>query len=286
MSRSNGDGVWKAVGASVAGVSHELTSLPCQDAHACEHARDGWIAIAVADGAGSAPLSEVGARTAVDCAVATLGERIGRHLDGTGALNGAEAWRGAVDEVLAACLAAVEREADARQRPASELACTLLLAVLGPSLTVVAQIGDGAIVVENGDGTIALLTAPDFGEDINATTFLVSPDAVKAAQFTHMVQSARSAAVFTDGIQMLTMKLRMTLESRSWEPHLPFFEHVFAFFHRQDDPEAAKAALTAMLTSAGVRSRTDDDVTLVVASRSRPAVVPEPRAEEDALAGA
>src|SRR5262249_15091052 len=91
-----------------------------------------------------------------------------------------------------------------------------------------------------------------------------------------------------DGIQMLTLKLHLTADSRAWEPHLPFFEPVFAYFHRQADGEAAEATLKAMLTSDGVRSRTDDDVTLVVASHCAPAdaAATEPSVVESALAGA
>jgi hypothetical protein len=285
MSSSNDDGAWKVVGASIIGAGHQTTSRPCQDVHAWRPVRDDWVVIAVADGAGSAPLSEVGARTAVDCAIVRLGERLGRHLDGQVPLDNAEAWRSALKEVLTACFAAVEQEATIHQVPIGELACTLLLAVLGPGLTVSAQIGDGAIVAQKQDGTIALLTVPDFGEDVNTTTFLVSAAAVNRLQFAHMQEPVRSAAVFTDGIEMLALNLRRMAASWAWEPHLPFFEHLFAFFHRQNDSAAAAAALDGLLTSPRVRDRTDDDVTLVVASRRQlAAATTGPGAAESALA--
>src|SRR5262245_20642890 len=163
---SNHDSAWSVVGASVTGAGHQQASLPCQDAHAWLRVRDGWVVIAAADGAGSAPISEIGARAAVDRAVAGLAEQIGRHLDGVEPLDGESAWQGALRAVGAACLAAVRQEAAARERPADDLACTLLMAVLGPGLRLAAHIGDGAIVVENEDGTIALLTAPDCGENL------------------------------------------------------------------------------------------------------------------------
>ena len=48
-------GVWRVTGASVPGVSHLRSGLPCQDAHAWRQEAGGVLIAAVADGAGSAP---------------------------------------------------------------------------------------------------------------------------------------------------------------------------------------------------------------------------------------
>src|SRR5437867_2969730 len=60
--------VWSTLGASVAGTSHRQRCVPCQDAfRLCAFGPVGeWLAIAAADGAGSASHSEVGATTACD----------------------------------------------------------------------------------------------------------------------------------------------------------------------------------------------------------------------------
>jgi hypothetical protein len=140
------------------------------------------------------------------------------------------------------------------------------VAALGPTTTAAAQIGDGAIIVHEEDGTIVSITKPDCSEYINEVTCLISPNAVETAQCLFLPRPVRSAAVFTDGIQMLTLRLP------TWDPFVPFFEPVFAYFQREASPAAAQAQLERMLTSSDVRGRTDDDVTLVVASRL-PAVV-------------
>ncbi|NJK69758.1 MAG: protein phosphatase 2C domain-containing protein, partial [Microcoleus sp. SU_5_3] len=56
---------WQVVAASVTGTSHEKRSQPCQDAHCWRLLPNNVLAAAVADGAGSAALAEIGAKIAV-----------------------------------------------------------------------------------------------------------------------------------------------------------------------------------------------------------------------------
>src|SRR5689334_14686988 len=61
--------MWRAIGSSVVGSSHEKLQLPCQDAceyYSCVLGAERVLLIAIADGAGSAKASEVGSRAAVD----------------------------------------------------------------------------------------------------------------------------------------------------------------------------------------------------------------------------
>jgi serine/threonine protein phosphatase PrpC len=61
--------MWRAVGTSVAGTSHAELNIPCQDYSAYQRVVIGStpaLVIAIADGAGSARLSQVGAREAVE----------------------------------------------------------------------------------------------------------------------------------------------------------------------------------------------------------------------------
>ena len=60
---------WQTIGASVTGASHVKTNLPCQDAHGFAELPGGLLIAVVSDGAGSAPLAEVGAQTAVSAAM-------------------------------------------------------------------------------------------------------------------------------------------------------------------------------------------------------------------------
>ena len=55
-----GDGGWQVLGASVPGAGHVRGGQDCQDAHRWRALPGGVLVVAVADGAGSAPRSELG----------------------------------------------------------------------------------------------------------------------------------------------------------------------------------------------------------------------------------
>jgi hypothetical protein len=246
---------WVAVGSSVRGVSHERSGKPGQDAH---HLRvEGeWLVATVADGAGSAPLAEVGApiaaRTAAGRAVTLLAA--GVPADEAG-------WQRFCRTVLVHARAAVESEAAARQVPSRELASTLIVAVAGPDLVVAAQVGDGAAVCQDGDGQVAALTRPPRAEYVNETTFLVSPGALDRAQTVLQRKPVRRLALFSDGLQMLALRLS------DGAAHPPFFQPMFEFIGGVCDGERAQRELEAFLHSPRIRDRADDDLTLVLAAR-------------------
>jgi serine/threonine protein phosphatase PrpC len=67
---------WQALGASVKGGAHEKQGLSCQDAYYWWfHRRGRGLLIAVADGAGSAPKADKGARRATKGEVGVLAGR-------------------------------------------------------------------------------------------------------------------------------------------------------------------------------------------------------------------
>src|SRR5438105_8587314 len=57
--------MWRFATARVTGSSHLSTGTPCQDRLACAVLPDGSLVAAVSDGAGSAPLADVGAEVAI-----------------------------------------------------------------------------------------------------------------------------------------------------------------------------------------------------------------------------
>ena len=63
---------WRVGEASVRGTSHEKKGQPCQDAHYWDTLPEGVLVVAVADGAGSAALGEVGAAVAAQTAVEAI----------------------------------------------------------------------------------------------------------------------------------------------------------------------------------------------------------------------
>ena len=66
--------------------------------------------------------------------------------------------------------------------------------------------------------------------------------------------------MFTDGIQNLV------LDAATSAPHVPFFAPTFRWFESNADRPDSPSALEALLVSPKVTSRSDDDVTLLLAS--------------------
>ena len=134
--------------------------------------------------------------------------------------------------------------------------------VATPQQVAVAQVGDGAAVVGDGDGNIVALTVPPCGEYINETIFLVSPDAIETAQWQVWQGKPAQIAIFSDGLQMLALKMPEAV------PHAPFFSPLFRFAAQIQDEAEAKQQLDSFLRSPRVTERTDDDLTLLLASFS------------------
>ena len=246
---------WKVVSSSIAGTSHQKKGLPCQDAHHWQLHSDNVLVAAVADGAGSAAKSEIGADLAVNKAVETVLQQdlLPNSEDEAG-------WKSLLVNALEAAKLSVEAEANTRQVPVRDLASTLLIAIATPELVVTAQIGDGAIVISDKQNEIIALTTPQSGEYINQTTFLVSSNAIDTAQTNIWQGNIANLAMFSDGLQMLALKMP------AGTPHTPFFNPLFSFISQINDLDAAIKELKRFLKSPRVAQRSDDDLTILLAS--------------------
>jgi hypothetical protein len=250
-------GAWRVVGASVPGVSHRSSGQACQDAHAWQVLENGVLLIAVADGAGSAPLSDAGAAVAAQAAVTEAAQRLGDCLP-----YEEDDWRWVLRSVVEAAREAVEEDAHTRGRTLGELATTLVLAIATPQLVAAAQVGDGAAIARLGPDRFVSLTRPPEQEYVNETTFLTSQDFLNRTQFVVSQAETTGLAVFSDGLQMLALKMPQG------EPHVPFFVPILRFASATNDLTVAEQQLRHFLQSPRITARADDDLTLVLAVRS------------------
>ena len=140
-----------------------------------------------------------------------------------------------------------------------ELATTLILVVATPELVAAAQVGDGATVAGDSKGNIFSVTTPQSGQYINETTFLNSPGALGKAQVKVWRGAVAHVAVFSDGIQMLGLKMP------AGTPHTPFFAPLFRFIRDVVDDAEAKNLLESFLRSRRLTDTTHDDRTLLLA---------------------
>jgi hypothetical protein len=244
---------WQIISASVTGKGHEKRNLPCQDAHLWEVLSSDTLVVAVADGAGSAKLSAVGAQVAVQTAVEVVSQK-------QMAVMAEDTWEDSLKEALTAAQEAVRTEAERQEAEIRELATTLIIVVATAQQVAVAQVGDGAAVVETPEQMLHALTTPEQGEYLNETKFLICADAIETAQIKIWQGQPTHLAVFSDGLQMLGLKMP------DGTPHRPFFSPLFRFVAAAEDEMMAKEQLVSFLRSPRVSERTDDDLTLVLAA--------------------
>lgn len=250
------DNKWRVVATSVRGTSHEKTGQACQDATYFRLLPHGVLVAAVADGAGSAALSDVGASIAAGAAV----EAIRHRLATPKVLEHDVALEILLRQCLEVTQKAVEEEAEERGMKVRDLASTLILVVATPELVAATQVGDGVAVVGDAMGNVMALTTPQRGEYVNETIFLIAPDAVSQAQQTIWRGPVGHIAIISDGLQRLALKMP------EGTPHGPFFSPLFQFVSNLADEVEGKEQLEAFLNSPRVRERTDDDLTLLLAT--------------------
>jgi hypothetical protein len=243
---------WTVLGESVAGTAHRSRKVPCQDAFRFRTfgLSGGWLMIAVADGAGSASHSETGATLACEEFVRRVEAFVPDELftrDGMTALFA---------EVRNALFAQAER-LNVHPR---ELACTALLAVVGPASAAFAQLGDGAIVLGQGQ-EYRVVFWPEPAEYANATDFLTDDSFRDWIRFEPVTDSITELAVFTDGLQ------RLALDFANRTAYPGFFRPLFSELRAAADPESLVEPFRSFLDSERINERTDDDKTLVFAVR-------------------
>jgi hypothetical protein len=247
--------------ASSIGTSHIAAAQPCQDAHFHVEATgpDGerTMVLAVSDGAGTAALAEVGAALVCD----TFGRLVAAYIAQGGLV--ATIGRPLVERWIAGVVYRLELHAEETGAALDDYACTLLAAIVAEREAVFLQIGDGAIVLSAGEGWMHVFW-PQHGEFANTTNFITSAHRLEALEFETLGEPVEELALFTDGLENLV------LQKAAKAVHAPFFDSMFLAVRRSAasgvDAELSRA-LGGYLSSAPVNERTDDDKTLVLASR-------------------
>jgi len=256
---------WRFTGASATGTSHLERGLPCQDASRCAVLRtaagEPVLAALVSDGAGSAQRAEIGAQLA--CALAF--DEIRSFLAAGGSVSGIDV------PFLTAWLARFQIEIAARAQAEGlrprDFSCTFLGAVVGAESAVFFQIGDGAIVVSprGEEDEYSWVFWPATGEYEGSTFFATDHDSAAHLEHSCVERPIDEVAMFSDGLQ------RLVLDYRNRTAPAPFFRSMFSWL-RAAAGEALPHLSTLLqghLGSPAINDRTDDDKTLILATRRR-----------------
>ena len=218
--------------------------------------RDEVLVAVASDGAGSASCSDHGARLVCR----SFSERVNDRLR----LDSFEtSWTSDLGRELAVAVRGELLEAADRLMVAPrELSCTFLAAVLGPKRSLFLQIGDGALVESDGLDCRPVFW-PQSGEYVNTTRFLTDPQALDHLMVETSDRRIEELAILTDGLQPLAL----TYANRGAHP--PFFRPLFGSLRREPSGFAASLVHPCVrwLRSDSVTRRTDDDLTIVLATR-------------------
>ena len=251
---------WKLLFQSVRGTAHERSGQPCQDRCLVrfKHTPQGppVLLLACADGAGSARFAEIGAAHSCQTLIRLVQQDLAEGLQVTAIeRDTAVSWFLRLRELL-------ERQANALDTHPGQLACTLLLAVVSEDVGVFVQIGDGALVCLQGEDYRPVFW-PQTGEYANTTHFVTDPDFETHLAFELRRERIDELALFSDGLQMLALHFA----TRS--AHQPFFRPMFERLRSATPGERLPELLRQFLTSPAVTARSDDDKTLILATRVR-----------------
>lgn len=157
----------------VRGRAHAAQGVHVQDRTAYLR-RNGVDALCLADGAGSAALSQHGAQAVVDAGCALLTE----HFDEFAMGDDAAGVRQAIIHALTTRLGETAARLDCA---IEDLATTFLAVAASADRFVIVHIGDGVVGFVK-DGEIRVASAPDNAEFANETTFVTSTGSAAAVR--------------------------------------------------------------------------------------------------------
>lgn len=286
---------WKLLGASVRGPSHDRQSLPNQDAIAWRpESGDGSsrAMLCVADGHGSALRADVGSRFAVTVVLDSLCEFVANLTDPpdlTACKREAEqrlpigierTWKKVVEQHLEEMplspedFATVEEKggATARQKlehdALSAYGTTFVAVLVTPWFVLCAQIGDGDLLVVNGDGTVERPLPDNPLHFANETTSLCLPDAWTNVQVHFQAITVAAPVLFllaTDGYKNAHRSLEGFFRTaREFADALP-----------ESGVDEVNGYLPELLTQASQKG-SGDDVTVGLVWRADAAPLPPP----------
>lgn len=249
---------WKTIASSVAGTSHIGRRMPCQDFGEARNL-PGIVLIAVADGAGSALHASEAAR----CAGYTALDFLESQVTQIETAKDETVWRDLMHALVDLCRQNLLRLANSGGDEFSDnldqYATTLLVVAITSAVVVTAQIGDGAVVGQFEDGRLEVFSRPQQREYANEVTFLTSRNYADELNIAILPSDdLDSLAVMTDGVDFLGIRRSVNLA------HPGFFSPVFQFAKSE---RGTDENLTRYLESEAVCHRSDDDKTLVLATR-------------------
>jgi hypothetical protein len=257
--------VWHIASASAAGLAHLQQNTQCQDrlAHRTIETAGGEVLIAVvSDGAGSAEKGHCGAELACELFTAEVSAFLSTKNASVKSLS---------EEFGRRWVSYFQRKSAEVARKEGFLmgdyASTLVGAAVGTDCAVFYQIGDGGIVFSATGAPDSYLfgIAPQDALYVNMTDFITDEDAAVHLRYNRLEERVEDLILFSDGI------FPVAVDYRSNQPHEPFLRPMITPLRNGNGQNGAgvlNEKLAGFLASPKLNEKTDDDKTIILASRA------------------
>lgn len=242
---------WSLAGSAVQGFGHKKKNTPCQDKTLCLQ-RNKVKVIALADGAGSAILSHLGAQSVIEAAAAYAADNFQSIM--------AMSDKGIVASFAEVIKNALLTKASQFECPEKALSSTLLLVAVRKDEFFSLHIGDGVIGVLDRKG-LKVLSAPENGEYANMTWFTTTCD------LESVIRVYRGDASCVSGFILMSDGVEPSLYNAS-ECSLADAVMNLLYMNAKVNPKQMEVMLEESLTTV-ISSRTVDDCSIALMSRSR-----------------
>lgn len=255
------DAKWRTAFASSIGTAHLNQNTECQDRFACQtvETKEGEILIAVvADGAGSTTDGQIGAETACKFFIEETSDFLSSQDASVSSLNieFGKFWISFFQKKLFEL-------AEKDKKTLRDFASTLVAAVISETSAAFFQIGDGgAVFSASGEPkSYRFAIAPEDSEYVNVTDFLTDETALERLRFTLVEEKLEDVILFSDGIASVAVDFQTN------QPHEPFLMPMIAPLRNGSASNDLNEKLEKFLASPKINEKTDDDKTIILASR-------------------
>ena len=253
---------WRIAHASAIGLAHINQNTECQDRFACRTVKtaEGEVLIAVvADGAGSTTDGQIGAEVACEVFAEEIVDFLNSKDASVKSLTAdfGRRWISYFQQKIGET--ALENKKELR-----DYASTLVGAVIGAECAAFYQIGDGGIVfsASGAPESYRFAIAPVEAEYVNVTDFVTDETAAERLRFELVEEKIEDLILFSDGIYAVAV------DYQKGAPHEPFLMPMIAPLRQGAAVNGLNQKLENFLASPKINEKTDDDKTIILASRA------------------
>jgi len=218
---------WMAVGESVLGMGHARSGKPCQDANRYVEIGGSVFIGVVCDGAGSKTNSHIGSAFIANKAIEKLTSYVEKNYLAF-EINppSPKMWFDSTLKILRELILDLIVFSFQKDKEYTELACTIITAIVFPDFILVFHIGDGRGAYRLLNGEWLPFMKPMKGEYASETVFITSPiweNLTRYIETRVILDRATAISILSDGCERSSFLCNQKKEENLYfDPNIPF----------------------------------------------------------------